>query len=79
MKQTKPSQLVEVPLKQSQQNEVLHCFLICQGLITVLMIAPTEPLTGFKGEGDWNWGGGVENEETSQGYENDVEETFTFH
>lgn len=45
------------------------------------MIAPTEPLTGFKGEGDWNWGGGggVENEETSQGYENDVEETFTFH
>lgn len=43
------------------------------------MIAPTEPLTGFKGEGDWNWGGGGENEETSQGYENDVEETFTFH
>lgn len=42
------------------------------------MIAPTEPLTGFKGGGDWNWGG-VENEETSQGYENDVEETFTFH
>lgn len=36
------------------------------------MIAPTEPLTGFKG-------GGGENEETSQGYENDVEETFTFH
>lgn len=22
------------------------------------MIAPTEPLTGFKGGGDWNWGGG---------------------
>lgn len=36
------------------------------------MIAPTEPLTGFKR-------GGSENEETSQGYENDVEETFTFH
>lgn len=44
------------------------------------MIAPTEPLTGFKrGRGlDWGGGGG-ENEETSQGYENDVEETFTFH
>lgn len=37
------------------------------------MIAPTEPLTGFKR------GGGSENEETSQGYDNDVEETFTFH
>lgn len=45
------------------------------------MIAPTEPLTGFKGGGGWigEGEGGCENEETSQGYENDVEETFTFH
>lgn len=44
------------------------------------MIAPTEPLTGFKrGTGSGRGGGGSENEETSQGYENDVEETFTFH
>lgn len=46
------------------------------------MIAPTEPLTGFKGGGgglELGRGGGVENEETSQGYENDVGETFTFH
>lgn len=43
------------------------------------MIAPTEPLTGFKrGGGDWIGEGG-ENEETSQGDKNDVEETFTFH
>lgn len=54
MKQTKPSRLVEVPLKQSQQNEVLHCFLICQGLITY------EPLTGFKGGGlELGRGGGL--------------------
>lgn len=43
------------------------------------MIAPTEPLTGFKGGGLVRGGGGGENEETSQGYDNDVEETFTFH
>lgn len=45
------------------------------------MIAPTEPLTGFKrGRGTRSGrGGGSENEETSQGYDNDVEETFTFH
>lgn len=46
------------------------------------MIAPTEPLTGFKrgrGTGSGRGGGGSENEETSQGYDNDVEETFTFH
>lgn len=42
------------------------------------MIAPTEPLTGFK-RGTGSRRGGSENEETSQGYDNDVEETFTFH
>lgn len=43
------------------------------------MIAPTEPLTGFKRGVGLDRGGGGENEETSQGYDNDVEETFTFH
>lgn len=71
MKQTKPSRLVEVPLKQSQQNEVLHCFLICHGLITYDC---SHRALDWIQEGDWigERGGGSENEET-------VEKTFTFH
>lgn len=58
MKQTKPSRLVEVPLKQSQQNEVLHCFLICHGLITY-DCSHREPMTGFKRGGGTGLGRGV--------------------